>query len=160
MVRHEHEAVASRVAIAGHPIHPMLVHFPIAGFLGTLLTDIAWLATGREFWAEASWWLLSVALITGILAGIVGGIDYLSIGRIRRLKAGQLHAVGNIVALGLAVWNLALRVDDVTGIEGTAFVLSLVTAALLGLTAWFGGELAFRHRIGVVPNAQGSDHRS
>ena len=146
---HEH-GIQSSVNIGGHPIHPMLVTLPVAAFIGLLLTDIMWLRTGDAFWARASWWLLVAGLATGLLAGLTGAVDYLTIEKVRKLTSGKLHAMGNIIALALAAANVATRSNDVQNIAGNGLILSVSTAALLGVTAWLGGELSFRHRIGVA----------
>jgi uncharacterized membrane protein len=148
-VRHRH-GTQSSVHIAGHPVHPMVVSLPVASFIGLLLTDLAWLSTSNPFWAEASWWLLVAGLVTGLLAGLIGAIDYSSIPKVRQLASGKIHAGGNIVALVLAGVNLGVRADDPQAIEGIGIILSVVLVALLAITAWLGGELSFRHRIGVA----------
>jgi uncharacterized membrane protein len=147
--RHQY-GIQSSVHVMGHPIHPMIVPLPMASFIALPLSDFAWLLTGNPFWAEASWWLLAAGLFSGILAGVVGAIDYLAIGQVRRLRAGKVHAYGNVLALLLAGMNLGIRWPDVQIIGGSPFLLSIVTVAILGVTAWFGGELTFRHRIGVA----------
>ena len=56
----------STAQIAGHPIHPMLIPFPIACFVLTLLSDLAFWKTSNEFWSTASLWLLGIGLIASI----------------------------------------------------------------------------------------------
>jgi uncharacterized membrane protein len=147
----EHQnGVQSSVNIGGHPIHPMLIPLPAAAFIFQLFTDLAWLQTDNAFWAQASWYLLVAGLATGVLAGLVGAVDYFTIQRVRQLASGRVHAIGNVVALALAAGNLASRADDVRDIAGTGLILTLATMALLSVTAWLGGELSYRHRIGVA----------
>lgn len=142
--------VESRAAIAGHPIHPFLVVFPIASLVGVLLTDLAWLATNDLFWPRASWWLLVTGLVTGLLAGVVGGVDYAASEAIRRLPAATVHAVGNVVALVLVAVNLGVRLENFTDVAGMGVVLSAITVGILAVTGWLGGELSFRHGVGMV----------
>ena len=68
----------STVSIAGHPIHPMLIPFPIAFFVTTFISDLAFQQTGNPFWAMASLWLLGAGLVMAGLAAVVGLIDVLS----------------------------------------------------------------------------------
>ena len=75
----------STAQIAGHPIHPMLIPFPIVGFVGTFLVDIALKSTGDEFWYRMGLWLLGVGLIFAALAALAGLIDVLSDTQIRNL---------------------------------------------------------------------------
>jgi uncharacterized membrane protein len=145
------EGITSTVNIAGHPVHPMLVPFPITFLVSALLTDIAYWGSVEDFWARASFWLIGAGLASGLLAGLVGAIDYLTIERAREHRAGKLHAAGNITALVLAAANIAIRWGDPAApILWAGLILSLIIAAILVVTGWYGGELTFRHKIGVT----------
>ena len=76
----------STIQIAGHPIHPMLIPFPVAFLVATLFCDFAFLRTRSAFWATAALWLLGGALLFGVLAALAGLIDFLSEPRIRDLS--------------------------------------------------------------------------
>lgn len=148
--------VRSSVHIAGHPVHPILIPFPIAFLVAAAATDIAYLATGDAFWSRASFWLIAAGFLSGALAAIPGLVDFLTIQRARDHLTGWIHLLGNVVALGAALVNWILRVDRLEGfIEPWGLVLSLLTVAILGVTGWTGGELAYRHQIGVT----GPGHR-
>ncbi|WFT79135.1 DUF2231 domain-containing protein [Methylobacterium sp. CB376] len=145
----------STAAIVGHPVHPMMIPFPIAFLTSALLTDIAARATRDPFWARASKLLLGAGIASGVAAGAVGAIDYLTIRRARQKPAGRLHAYGNAAALALAAANLARRSGrdrDQAG-DATDVALSGATAALLGITGWAGAELSYRHMVGVDGHA-------
>lgn len=144
----------SFAAIGGHPLHPMIVPLPIGAFVLLLLSDIAYLATGNLFWANASYGLLIVGVLAGLLAGLVGALDYFSIDK-ARVRTGQVHAYGNVAVLLLAAVNWLLRLDDPAGpIAGGGIALTIATIVLLGVTGWAGGELSYRHRIGVIPDEE------
>src|SRR5450755_2663884 len=96
---------ASTARIAVHPIHPMLVPFPIACFVGALLTDLAYWKTAEMMWADFSAWLLFFGLIMGSVATIVGLVDLLGNRRIRALAPAWFHMIGNMVVLVLALLN-------------------------------------------------------
>ncbi|WP_207481629.1 DUF2231 domain-containing protein [Arenibaculum pallidiluteum] len=150
--RHGDQAsgVPSTAAIGGHPIHPMLIPFPLAFLSATLATDLAYLRTRNPFWAEASRWMLRAGLASGAAAGVFGAVDYVTIHRAHRSGVGKVHALGNMAAMALAAANLAARHDDPEGaVEGRGVALSGAVAALLGLTGWAGGELSYRHGVGV-----------
>lgn len=150
--------VRSSVHIAGHPVHPILIPFPIAFLLAAAATDIAFLATGDLFWSRASFWLIAAGFLSGAVAAVPGVVDFLTIERARRHLAGWVHLVGNVAVLGAALVNWLLRVDRVEAfIEPWGLVLSLLTAAILGVTGWTGGELAYRHQIGVTGHRQHQD---
>jgi uncharacterized membrane protein len=143
--------ITSTANIAGHPIHPALIPFPIAFLTGTLLSDIAYWQTGDAFWARASLWLVGAGLVAGLLAAAFGATDYFTIARAREHTAGKIHFIGNLTAIILAAINLFIRWGDPAGpILWWGLILSLVTAAILGVTGWYGGELAYRHKIGVA----------
>ncbi len=147
---HRH-GVESTAAAFRHPIHPMLIPFPIASLIGALVTDFAFRASGNGFWADASFWLLLTGVVTGLIAAIPGMIDFSTIDRVRSLTSAWMHAGGNVVAVVLAIINLSLRwTDPAAGAQGWGLGLSLVTVALLGVTGWLGGELSYRHRIGAI----------
>jgi uncharacterized membrane protein len=149
--QYEHdEGVKSTAAIAGHPIHPMLVALPIGFLVGALLSDIAFARNEDEFWALASLWLIRAGFVTGALAAVFGLIDFLTIQRARRLD-GWIHFIGNAIGLLLTLANWLVRQGDpVGGVMPTGLALSVIVVLLLGVTGWFGGELAFRYKIGVI----------
>ena len=98
-VASEHrEGVPSRAAILGHPVHPMLIPFPIAFLTGLLATDIAWWQSRDAFWARVSAWLLEAGLLTGLVAALVGLIDFIGVRRVRQHRAGWIHLLSAIVA--------------------------------------------------------------
>jgi len=96
------ENLGSTAQIAKHPIHPMLVPFPIVCFVGTLITDIAYYATANMIWADFSAWLVTVGVIMGVLAAIAGLIDFLGNRLIRAQRPAWPHVLGNILVLVLA----------------------------------------------------------
>ena len=146
-----HEGVTSTAAIAGHPLHPAMIPFPIAFLTGALLADIAFWQTGGAFWARAAMWLVGAGLVMGALAAVLGLIDFLTIERVRRLTIGWVHFIGNAAALLLSLVNLWLRLGDpAAAVLPWGLVLSAVVGLILVVTGWYGGELAYRHKIGVV----------
>jgi uncharacterized membrane protein len=150
----EHEfdtGVASTAAVGKHPIHPMLVPFPIAFLVGALLTDLAYWGTYDRFWAVASMWLLIAGLVGGVLAATAGLIDFFTIQRARSVTAGWIHFLGNASALIVALINLWPRVAAPEApVLFTGLILSAVVVGILVVTGWMGGELAYRYKIGVI----------
>ncbi|MEC4894659.1 MAG: DUF2231 domain-containing protein [Oscillatoria sp. PMC 1051.18] len=143
--------IVSTVAIAGHPIHPIIVTFPVGFLSGAAGSDLAYWLTGELFWARASFWLVGIGLLSGILAAIIGMFDFTKIKRVRQRNAGWAHMYINITALVMTAINFGLRLGDLESvIVPTGLALSVVIATLLGIGGWFGGELTFRHKIGVV----------
>lgn len=143
--------VPSTVHIAKHPLHPLIVTFPIAFLTSTLLTDAVYWFTRNQFWADASYWLLIGGLITGLIAAATGMSDFLRIDRVREHSAGWAHMVGNIAALSLSAVNLWLRWNNHAGaILPFGIIISLFVATLLGVTGWYGAELIYRHKVAVI----------
>lgn len=142
----------STAKIAGHPIHPMLVPFPIAFLVATFLCDLAFWRTGSPFWATAAMWLLAAALAMAVLTALAGLIDFLGDRSIRALSTAWLHFLGNGIAVVLALLNFVIRLRDgaTAGVLPWGIWISLVVVLILLVTGWLGGELVFRHRVGVA----------
>ena len=98
----------STASIAGHPIHPMLVAFPIAFFVATLACDITFWQTGDAYWATTAQWVLGAGLVMAALAALAGAVDVLGEPRIRALSDVWWHAGGNVlmVLIQLVSWYL------------------------------------------------------
>lgn len=143
--------VRSTAALGGHPIHPMLIPLPIGALVGVLATDVVFLLTDDRFWAQASWWLLWAGLVTGVAAAAVGLVDFLTIHRVRSHRAGKVHLLANVVGLTLVGVNLVVRSGDlVDAVLPWGIVLTLAMNAAIGIGGWFGGELSYRHGVGVT----------
>jgi uncharacterized membrane protein len=141
----------STARIGIHPIHPMLVHFPIVLFTGALITDITYWRTADMMWADFSAWLLTIGVILGVLAAIAGLIDFIASPLIRAQRAAWLHLVGNAVALVLAVFNAFIHTRDAwTSVVPTGVILSAVVVIILLFTGWLGGSLVYGHGVGVA----------
>jgi uncharacterized membrane protein len=141
----------STAAVLRHPIHPMLIPFPLAFLVGALATDLAFWGTADVFWARASLWLVGCGVLMGLIAAVFGLIDFLTVARAREHAMGWIHALGNGAALALSLVNWLLRLDGpASAIIPWGLTVSLVVAAMLGITGWAGGELSYRHRIGVM----------
>src|SRR3954463_1539845 len=89
----------STAQIAGHPIHPMLIPFPIACFVLTFVSDVAFWRTSNEFWATASLWVLGVGLIMAELADVIRLIDVFGDDQVRNLTDPWPHAGGNFLVV-------------------------------------------------------------
>jgi len=140
----------STAQIAGHPLHPMLVPIPIACFVGTFLTDLAYWRTANLQWAVMSSWMLTVGLIVALFAVIAGLIDFLGDVRIRNLRALWIHAVGNALALILSLFNVFIHSrDGYTSVVPTGLILSTLVVLILLVTGWNGWAMVYRHRVGV-----------
>src|SRR5690606_3336946 len=138
------------VSILRHPIHPMVVPFPIAFLLAIVATDLAFLGTGDEFWARVSLWLAGGGTVLGVVAGIIGTLELLLIRGIRHRPAGWSHFVMAVMLLAVAFINWLTRIDDpLSAIHGSGLYLSLLGALLVSIAGWLGGDLVFEHHVGL-----------
>jgi uncharacterized membrane protein len=136
--------------MAKHPIHSMLVPFPIVCFVGTLLTDLAYWQTAEMMWADFSAWLLTAGLVMGGLAAIAGLVDFLRNRLVRADKTAWMHLLGNAVAWLLSLFNAFIHTRDAwTSVVPTGLILSAAVVVILLFTGWMGRSLVYRHRIGV-----------
>jgi uncharacterized membrane protein len=145
------DRLRAEVRLAKHPIHPMLVPFPIVCFVGALVTDIAYASTAEMMWADFSAWLLVVGMITGVLAGIGGLIDLLRNRLIRAQGRAWLHMIGNIIVLLLALFNTLIHTRDAwTSVVPIGLVLSVIVVLILCFTTWLGRSMVYRHGFGAI----------
>jgi uncharacterized membrane protein len=141
----------STAQLAAHPIHPMLVPFPIACFVGTLVTDIAYWRTAQMMWADFSAWLLVIGMVMGVLAAIAGLIDFLGNRLIRAQQPAWPHMLGNILVLLVALFNTLVHTRDAwTSVVPLGLVLSVITVLILPVTGWLGWSMVYRHGVGAV----------
>ncbi|NJL85072.1 MAG: DUF2231 domain-containing protein [Leptolyngbyaceae cyanobacterium SM1_1_3] len=143
--------ITSSVAIFGHPIHPVIVIFPIAFLSGVAGTDLGYWLTQDFFWARAGIWLLGVGVLSAVAAAITGMADFINIPRVRQRRAGWAHIALNAGALLLSIINFGLRFGNPADrILPLGLILSWTVSVLLMASGWFGGELMFRHKVGIV----------
>jgi uncharacterized membrane protein len=141
----------STASIAGHPIHPMLIPFPVAFFVATLGCDAVFWGTGNPAWATAAIWLLGAGIVMALLAALAGLTDVIGDGRIRGLNDAWLHAGGNIVIVLIQIYNWYARYSEgAAAVVPTGFILSLIVVLGLLFTGWKGWEMVYRHRVGVA----------
>ena len=154
----------SKAKMMGHPVHPILVAYPLGLLTTSVIFDIVHLVTGGTRWAEISFWMIAVGVVGGLLAAVFGLIDWLAIPSGTRAKAiGLAHGLSNVLMVVLFASSWLLR----TGAPGNPgvlpIVLTFVGVGLASLGGYLGGELVFRMGIGVAeganPNASGSSSR-
>jgi uncharacterized membrane protein len=141
----------STATIGGHPIHPMIVPFPIALLVGTLICDLAFWRTLGDGWAVAAMWMLGAGIVTALLAAVFGFIDFFGSDRIRALNDAWLHMIGNLTAVVLSAvsFYLRYRYGAAAGVMPWGLAISAVVFFLLLFNGWKGGELVYRHGVGV-----------
>jgi uncharacterized membrane protein len=146
--------VYSKIKIAGHPVHPMLVAFPVASYTGTLAAFAVYAANGHQFWLN-----LAIALsVTGVCAAVLTALPGLAdwaFGIPRdsaAKKTGLIHAALNVTALGLFLATVASYEGDWNGPAASAtlgVVLSAIGVALTVMAGFFGWMLVQDYHVGV-----------
>ena len=143
------------VKLLGHPIHPMLIVFPL-GLLGTaVIFDLIATSTDNQGFYVVSYWMIAAGLVGGLLAAIFGFFDWLSIRSGTRAKSvGGWHGLGNLVIVILFALSWWIRSQDPNNVPSSfAFILSLLGFGLALVTAWLGGELVYRLGMAVDEGA-------
>jgi uncharacterized membrane protein len=141
----------STAAISGHPIHPMLIPFPIAFFVSTFVCDIVYWRTGHDGWATAGIWLLGFGLIMAALAALAGLTDVVGDQRIRSLNDAWWHAGGNVIVVIIELYSWYGRFEQgAAAVVPKGLILSLIVVCILLFTGWKGWEMVYRHRVGVM----------
>jgi uncharacterized membrane protein len=153
--------MARSAKLLGHPVHPMLVVFPLGLFATAIVFDIIRLATGGGTWSLVAYYMIAAGVIGGLIAAVFGLIDWLAIpGGTRAKHIGTLHGLGNVVVVTLFVVSWLLRRVDPSSPPALALACSFAGVALALVTGWLGGELVDRLGIGVDeganPNAPSS----
>jgi len=145
----------SRLKIAGHALHLMLIPLPLGMFLGTLIFDIIYLLTDDLQFATVAFFMAVLGAIGGVAAAATGAVDYMNIPKGTRAKrVGTVHAIGNDIVIALFALSafLRYRTDDYEA-SALALTLTFAGAAASIATGWLGGELVERLGVGVDADA-------
>lgn len=144
----------SRVKLLGHPLHQMLIVFPLGLLATSVVFDFIHLIGGGDTAATVAHALIAAGVVGGVLAAPWGLIDWLAIPAGTRAKTiGALHGGGNVIVLALFASSWWLRSATPTMAPFLAYVCAFGGAGIALITAWLGGELVDRLGVGVSPNA-------
>ena len=148
------EHVESRAKLFGHPIHPVLIPFPLGLLTTSVIFDVVYLLTGDGKWSGISFWMIAAGVIGGLAAAVFGLIDWLAIPSGTRAKSvGLWHGSVNVVVVVLFAVSWLLRADAPGAPGGVPIILSFVGVGLASLGGWLGGELVGRLGVGVAEGA-------
>jgi uncharacterized membrane protein len=144
----------SKAKLLGHPIHPMLIVFPLGLLATSLIFDIIALAADNATLFIASYWMIAAGVIGGLLAAIFGLVDWLAIpNKTRAKEIGLWHGVGNVIVTALFAISWFLRRPTPDHPPATALLLSVIAVGMALVTGWLGGELVDRLGVGVDDGA-------
>jgi len=142
--------MASPASIRKHPIHPMLIVFPIGLWVFSFVCDIVYHAGSHEaLWQEMAFYTMLGGVVGALLAAVPGFIDYLSIRDFHVRRIATTHMVLNLVVVALFIFNLGLRFNG----SGEMFpvILSAIAIAILSVSGWLGGSMVYEHQVAVEP---------
>jgi len=144
----------SKANFKSHPIHPMLIPFPIAFLTGALVFDVLALGFAPELMSGTAVSLNVAGIVMGLVAAVPGIIDFKHTvpPKSSAKKRGYLHAVVNTLALILFAVALGFREAPLYQASTTTFILQIIGVCFLSAGGWLGGTLVYRNQIGV-------DHR-
>lgn len=148
----------SKATIAGHPIHPMLIPFPLALWVTSFVVDVVFYFLRHPTLLIVSKIMIAAGCLGAVAAAIPGIIDWLAINNGEVKKAANWHARLNIAALIVFAISLFLRLGSYSELVGRRltipFLLSLVGVILITISGWLGGELVFRYGIGQTRDGE------
>jgi len=145
----------SRIKFLGHPVHPMLIVFPLGLLSTAVVFDVLYVATGNPDLSTFSFWAIAAGLVGGLVAAIFGLIDWMAIPKTTRARRiGAFHGGGNLIVVLLFLLSFLMRLDGAAYLPDTLpFFVALLGAAIATVTAWLGGELVYRLGVAVDDNA-------
>lgn len=146
--------MASPASIGGHPIHPMIIPFPIGLWVFSLVADLIYLWRGNPvWWNYIAFYALLAGIIGAAAAAVPGFVDWLSLKNPKVVKIANWHARLNVIALLVFGASFYLRTHS-----GAAFVsdshtipiaLSVFGVILISISGYLGGEMVFKHGVAV-----------
>lgn len=138
----------------GHPIHQMLIVFPLGLLATAVIFDIIAMLRGAPYLFSASYWMIAAGIIGGLIAAIFGAIDWWVIPRGTRAKnIGLWHGVGNVIVVLLFIISWFSRRPSPDSPPESALAFSFIAVAIALVTGWLGGELVDRLGVGVDAGA-------
>jgi len=140
----------STASIGGHPLHPMIIPFPIVCFVGTFVCDLIMLQSSDPFWMRASLYLLGTGLIMAAVAAVLGLIDVFGDVQIRNLSDAWWHAGANILAVLIELYNFYVRYSAPDPKSNAPLIMSLIVVCILLFSGWKGWGMVYKHHVAVA----------
>ena len=149
--------MASKASIGGHPIHPMLIPFPLALWITSFVTDVIFYFERNTSLLLISKFMILAGCLGALAAAVPGIIDWLAIRQPEVKRIANWHARLNIIALIIFAISFFLRLRAAASWVShrlvIAVLLSLVGVILIVISGWLGGDLAYKHGVGVAPQS-------
>lgn len=141
--------MSTRASIHHHPIHPMLIVFPIGLWIFAFVCYVVYMANAGVSWRAASLYAMAGGIIGAVLAAVPGLIDLLTLRRSRVWTIGVTHMISNVSALILFLIAFAIGINR-DGPSTATLVLSIFGLIAIGIGGWLGGALVYEHGVGVA----------
>jgi uncharacterized membrane protein len=140
--------MTTRVTVAGHPIHPMLVTLPIGLWVFSLVCDFVSLGSTDRSWATTAYLTLGGGVVGALMAAVPGLLDFLGLNDLRERRIATMHLVMNLAIVAFQGFNFWLRTQP--DFEGSTLPMwiSIVSVSGLAVSGWLGGQLV--HVLGVT----------
>jgi uncharacterized membrane protein len=136
--------------IAKHPIHPVLVVFPIGLWVFSFVCDLVYAVNGHESWNDAAFYSIAGGIVGGLAAAIPGFVDLFSLDRPIVKRLGITHMLLNVCAVALFSTNLFLRTQMGAG-SVAPVLLSVIGLVLISISGWLGGQMVYVYGVAVEP---------
>jgi uncharacterized membrane protein/nitrite reductase/ring-hydroxylating ferredoxin subunit len=152
--REKEPIMLSKARIQSHPIHPMLVAFPIGLWVTSFIFDLIGAGSHEQAYFMASFYMILAGCVGAVLAALPGAIDLFAAipPHSSARSRGYLHGGLNLLALLLFIYTAWRRGGPAGTADGMAILVSAIGVVLIGISGWLGGTLVYRNQIGV-------DHR-
>src|SRR5687768_15267116 len=139
--------MSTPASIAGHPIHPMLVCLPIGLWVFSFVSDLVAVLGGGPAWNQVALYTLAGGILGALLAAVPGLIDYLSMSNARAARVARFHVMFNVIGIVVFAVSFWLHWQAIGGPWQLA--ISGLGIVLLVMAGWLGGELVYRHHVGI-----------
>jgi uncharacterized membrane protein len=144
----------ARAKLLGHPVHQMLIVFPLGLLAMAVIFDAITQFTGQPRWTDVALYLIGAGIVSGLIAAVFGLADFTAIpSGTRAKKVAAVHGIGNVIVVALFAGSWWLRFRNPNGAGTLAYALSYSGAGLALVTGWLGGELVNRLGVGVHEGA-------
>jgi uncharacterized membrane protein len=143
----------SKVKILGHPIHPMVVAYPIAFYTSAFVCYIVYNSNGDSFWFKVAVVANIAGVVMAVIAALPGFIDWLFLpGGSGAKRTGLLHMLCNVVALvcfAIPAFTELPKWNDNNPAVGSAIALTGLGLVLTLIAGFLGFNLILKHHVGV-----------
>lgn len=137
--------------LASHPLHPILIVFPLGLWIGSWIFDVLGYFTGNNLLWAAGFYCVIAGCVGAVLAAVAGFIDWMTVvpPRSSAKRRGLTHGVLNALVLAAFIFIAYRRGDPGRAPGGLEITISTIAIVALGISGWLGGSLVVHNQIGV-----------